>query len=971
MKKQQGKKRDRDKDSKEGNDINNVRMERRSSSTTPTAESGRKRTEERRTTERSVKKRRGSKYSTPSMMPHADRRRTRGMSLMPSAFFTTDFFSPLALAGDFLRSNEQHDDDDDIEPLTQTQIDDGGEYNDSDEDENEGEKSPLSSSLSKNREEDNDERVDKQIDKSSDKTSTREQLDGEEEEEENEGEIEATARSNRRQSLQSNVSGIDFDELLRPLTPIPNEHKQENRRSLTPIPNEHKQGNIRKNFVANIYASSTRIYEAAKNRFLPDTTHQEKDDTTHQEKDDTTHQEKAHQVDNIKTFEPELIFMLPEEGLEENTEEDIIHYQASRYAPQQIDEYEDDEENDNNQLPLRIAMCPVNIDLNSSQYIVDYNSAPGLQIYNQSHANSIALLIDSLLIYLEEKTDYTLDRNLEILLVDQVFDDGKGMSFDDKLFQVGDDEKKKSKKSRRLSGGRHHHPNIRWNHMDLYIEKHENGYNKLSYFDANFSNSSSKKLKDKIRIRTVHGSITDLGKYPIGPIDMIVNPCNWKFKSSGGKLNTLINTAIGPDLETFSKEIYKKGGKKGEVYPVELPPDNHFRSHCGVRYVLQVCLWDFSSVKDEQIDGKTVLHASFIKDIYDKIFKEALDILTKSKLQIPPTIETDEYQSKPEKEPEAPAIISRNKFPPYEHPSKYGLSAPKLSYHPPSFAPILDYVQRTEENGQSNKHAYSSYHYFKNIKNGKPPPNPNIDDSVLYDPWIYYKNENVIVIYDGYPKAKRHLLIIPRPSFLKVTKIEHVKPHHLEKLQYIHMLGYKLMKEVIDPELFPKYYISTNYDEGVPNSQNLGVNFTKREPIQEINYNAICGYHCQPSLLPLHLHCVSYDLYSPHIKNKEHYNSFGTSFFLSADNIEGALLHWSDNLKNYNNTGDLERNKVFNKIYTNLLKLAIDHCKKFKKVDLRCHRCSKCSMNRRLDVFQDHLEKCIVVNETIPTSTSP
>ena len=51
---------------------------------------------------------------------------------MPSAFLTTDFFSPLALAGDFLRSSEEPTDTY-YEPLTQTQIDDEEGFDESDD----------------------------------------------------------------------------------------------------------------------------------------------------------------------------------------------------------------------------------------------------------------------------------------------------------------------------------------------------------------------------------------------------------------------------------------------------------------------------------------------------------------------------------------------------------------------------------------------------------------------------------------------------------------------------------------------------------------------------------------------------------------------------------------------------------------------------------------------------------------------
>lgn len=49
------------------------------------------------------------------------------------------------------------------------------------------------------------------------------------------------------------------------------------------------------------------------------------------------------------------------------------------------------------------------------------------------------------------------------------------------------------------------------------------------------------------------------------------------------------------------------------------------------------------------------------------------------------------------------------------------------------------------------------------------------------------------------------------------------------------------------------------------------------------------GFHALPSLPPLHMHVMSLDLLGPCLKNKKHYNSFTTNFFLSATNVENDL----------------------------------------------------------------------------------
>ena len=40
------------------------------------------------------------------------------------------------------------------------------------------------------------------------------------------------------------------------------------------------------------------------------------------------------------------------------------------------------------------------------------------------------------------------------------------------------------------------------------------------------------------------------------------------------------------------------------------------------------------------------------------------------------------------------------------------------------------------------------------------------------------------------------------------------------------------------------------------------------------------GFHMEPSLPGLHLHVITQDFDSPHLKNKKHWNSFASEFFV-------------------------------------------------------------------------------------------
>jgi hypothetical protein len=45
------------------------------------------------------------------------------------------------------------------------------------------------------------------------------------------------------------------------------------------------------------------------------------------------------------------------------------------------------------------------------------------------------------------------------------------------------------------------------------------------------------------------------------------------------------------------------------------------------------------------------------------------------------------------------------------------------------------------------------------------------------------------------------------------------------------------------------------------------------------------GFHAIPSLRPLHLHVISRDLVSARLKNKSHYHSFASPFFVPVDDV--------------------------------------------------------------------------------------
>ncbi|KAG8518431.1 Aprataxin, partial [Galemys pyrenaicus] len=111
-----------------------------------------------------------------------------------------------------------------------------------------------------------------------------------------------------------------------------------------------------------------------------------------------------------------------------------------------------------------------------------------------------------------------------------------------------------------------------------------------------------------------------------------------------------------------------------------------------------------------------------------------------------------------------------------------------------------------------------------------------------------YKDEQVVVIKDKYPKARHHWLVLPWAS---ISSLKAVTREHLELLKHMHNVGEKVIADS-------------------PASSKLRFRL---------------GYHAIPSMSHVHLHVISQDFDSPCLKNKKHWNSFNTDYFLESQAV--------------------------------------------------------------------------------------
>ncbi|XP_075718967.1 aprataxin isoform X2 [Rhinoderma darwinii] len=109
-----------------------------------------------------------------------------------------------------------------------------------------------------------------------------------------------------------------------------------------------------------------------------------------------------------------------------------------------------------------------------------------------------------------------------------------------------------------------------------------------------------------------------------------------------------------------------------------------------------------------------------------------------------------------------------------------------------------------------------------------------------------FKDDKVVVIKDKYPKARYHWLVLPLQS---ISSLKMLRTEHLELLQHMHAVGEKIAQQ---------------------HSAHSKAQFR-------------LGYHAIPSMSHIHLHIISQDFDSPCLKNKKHWNSFTTDYFLESE----------------------------------------------------------------------------------------
>lgn len=171
--------------------------------------------------------------------------------------------------------------------------------------------------------------------------------------------------------------------------------------------------------------------------------------------------------------------------------------------------------------------------------------------------------------------------------------------------------------------------------------------------------------------------------------------------------------------------------------------------------------------------------------------------------------------------------------------------------------------------------------------------------TAMKDPALVVKSDDqTVTIRDAYPKARHHYLVLPKDN---IPHLRALNSTHLGLLEKMLSDGRALVAEV---------------------------------KAKEASVTFRYGYHASPSMARLHMHVVSQDFDSPCLKNKKHWNSFTTDFFLDAEDVLSMLR---------------EKGKVeldVQGVYEPMLKLP-----------LRCHVCGVELKN--MPKLKDHIQQHI------------
>ncbi|VAH89873.1 transcription factor bHLH140-like [Triticum dicoccoides] len=442
-----------------------------------------------------------------------------------------------------------------------------------------------------------------------------------------------------------------------------------------------------------------------------------------------------------------------------------------------------------------------------------------------------------------------------------------------------------------------------------FVQKHDNvrlvlvDLSQKSRILSLVKDKAAKKSFDSSRFFTFVGDITQLHSKGGLQCNVIANAANWRLKPGGGGVNAAIFNAAGEALQHATKECADTL-RPGNSIAVPLPSTSPLHQQEGVTHVIHVLGPNMNPMRPDCLKSDYTKGCKVLREAYNSLFENFASIArsypgkqndeTSSRKSASGVISPNDSKTKREGSDDSqrtkkckllPSILTSS-----QHHERKGTNT--LSYHDNSMgssdAPNQAREEDNKKNGAVTNKTWGSWAQSLYEVAMHPEKYKNADS-------ILEISDEFVVLKDLYPKAKRHVLVISRTDGL--DSLADVKKVHLPLLRSLHSAGLKWAHKFLEEDASLTFRL---------------------------------GYHSVPSMRQLHLHVISQDFNSPSLKNKKHWNSFTSAFFLdSVDVMDEVDQHGS---------------------------VTISPDERLLAMELRCHRCRSAHPN--IPKLKTHIAAC-------------
>ncbi|GER55784.1 APRATAXIN-like [Striga asiatica] len=346
-----------------------------------------------------------------------------------------------------------------------------------------------------------------------------------------------------------------------------------------------------------------------------------------------------------------------------------------------------------------------------------------------------------------------------------------------------------------------------------------------------------------------------------------------RLKPGGGGVNAAIFNAAGIELEIATKERAVTLSP-GKAVVVPLPSSSPLFAKEGITHVIHVLGPNMNPNRPDCLEDDYIEGCKLLREAYTSLFEGFVSILKSNGKNNKGSSESGDSRAvlvtKDDQKVERDAICEPERRKKYKGSQEEFKSSGEGSVD--------------EKNVKISKSWGSWAQALYNVA-----MHPDKHENIILD-----LSDDVLVINDAYPKAQKHLLVLARADGL--DSIADVRGEHVSLLKKMHNIGMKWAEKFL------------NEDESLLFR---------------------LGYHSVPSMRQLHLHVISQDFDSNHLKNKKHWNSFNTPFFLDSVDV----------IKETENTGKVKPKD-----------------EKLLAMELRCHRCRSAHPN--IPRLKSHIKSC-------------